>query len=39
MEYLTHRQFLIAEGCAVKLVNFWFDSAQAHLRLIERLQK
>ena len=36
---LVNRQIIIANAIALKLVNFWFDAAQAQIRLVRGMQK
>ena len=36
---LAQRNIIIASGIALKIVNFWFDAAQAQIRLIKSVQK
>ena len=36
---LVNRQIIIANAITLKLVNFWFDAAQAQIRFAKGMQK
>jgi hypothetical protein len=36
---LANRQIIIANAIALKLVNFWFDAAQASIQFAKDVQK
>jgi hypothetical protein len=36
---LANRQIIIANAIALKMVNFWFDAAQAQIRFAKGMQK
>ena len=36
---LAQRNIIIANGIAIKSINFWFDMMQAQIRLVKSVQK
>jgi hypothetical protein len=39
MKELAFRQIIIAEGMTIKIINFWFDAAQASIGFAKKAQK